>query len=757
MWGQVAVSQSAIRRDAGISALLKNTTGNHAAQKLLYETIHSMHHGKKFTAHLGLLVCLIDTAAVAATNSVLTSYLDFGDTGQASLLAADGTGNLFAVGLVTEASGLPQIRVIKTDPNGNPLASLDFGGSLQDTIAAAATDAQGNLVIVGSTQSPDFPLVAPLKLQARTPAAFVVKIDAQLQHIVFSTLLGGVNGTFASGNAVAADANGNLYVAGSTDETDFPITAGAFQSIVPSQSVAMSSYAFVTEISSQEQIVHSTYYSGTKPACTSGAPAEGCLGNGFAVPTSIGVDSAGSVVIAGITDMADLPTTTGAYSQTCGCLQAGFVAKLAVGGSSLIWATLVPPNSSPNSNLSITAVGLENDGSVVAAGNVIGGLAVTAGVVQPGPAGGTAAEGFVVRVNATGTGLVFATYLGAEGSVASLAIDAQGTIWLTGSSTPASFPGITSLGPAYTVSLAEDGSRLASAFTAPVDAAGQAIVATPQVGVVTLGASGSLLLGGVAQAPSLLGVSNSAATRVSGIVAPLELVSLYGIGIGPSTPFDAQIVNAGPGGQQAVTNTLGGIQVLFNGVAAPLLYAGPSQINAVVPLEAAAAETTTVQIVTAAGMIAGPTLRVRPSQPQVFGSATSGVFLAAALNQDGTINSSANPAALGSIVTVWATGAGLFSPGWFADGTIVNASGPTLDSFDTISIPLPVSVLAHIALPGLDSTQVLYAGAAPNAVQGVIQIDFALPANPTLQFQLQIGSALSDPFYIWVPGFGVAQ
>jgi uncharacterized protein (TIGR03437 family) len=481
------------------------------------------------------------------------------------------------------------------------------------------------------------------------------------------------------------------------------------------------------------------------------------FGNGFAVPTSIRVDSAGNIVIAGITDQADLPTTAGAYSQHCGCSQAGFVAKLAAGGSSLVWATLVPPNSSPNSNLSITTLGLESDGSVVAAGNVIGGLAVTAGVVQPEPAGGTAAEGFVVRINATGSGLVFASYLGAEGSVVSLAIDAQGAIWLTGSSTPASFPGVTSLGPAYTVSLAEDGSRLASVLTAPADGAGRAIVVTPQGGVATLGASGSLLLGGLAQAPSLLGVSNSAATRVSGIVAPLELVSLYGIGIGPSTPFNAQIVNTGPGGQQAVTNTLGGIQVLFNGVAAPLLYAGPSQINAVVPLKAAAAETTTVQIVTAAGTIAGPTLRVRPSRPQVFGSAPSGVFFAAALNQDGTINSHANPAAIGSIVTVWATGAGLFSPGSFRDGTILNAGGPVLDSFDTVSIPLPVSVLAHTALPGLDSAQVLYAGAAPNDVQGVIQIDFALPANPSPQFQLQVGSALSDPFYIWVPGLSVAQ
>lgn len=64
-------------------------------------------------------------AAAGASNSVLTRYLDFGDTGQAKLMAADSSGNLFAVGLVTEASGLGQIRVIKTDSSGNflPLGS----------------------------------------------------------------------------------------------------------------------------------------------------------------------------------------------------------------------------------------------------------------------------------------------------------------------------------------------------------------------------------------------------------------------------------------------------------------------------------------------------------------------------------------------------------------------------------------------------------------------------------------------------------
>ena len=55
----------------------------------------------------------------------------------------------------------------------------------------------------------------------------------------------------------------------------------------------------------------------------------------------------------------------------------------------------------------------------------------------------------------------------------------------------------------------------------------------------------------------------------------------------------------------------------------------------------------------------------------------------------------------------------------------------------------------------LASVQVLYAGAAPDAVQGVVQINFVLPNGGLPEFQLQVGSALSDPFYIYQPGFSV--
>ena len=349
--------------------------------------------------HAWILLGLFATAAVAGSNGVSTRYLDFGDSGQAKSLTADGKGNLFAAGQVTEPSGLRQIRVIKADSSGNPLASFDFGGGGGDTVAALATDSQGNLIVVGSTPSSDFPLVTPLNLQPRLPAGFVVKIDSQLQHILFSTLVGGMFGQYASATAVALDATDNLYVSGATDETDFPVTPNAFQGTVPAGLIGNNAYSFVMEISTQRQIVFSTYYSGTKPFCP---PNEDCpAGHGNTIPASIALDSSGNVIVAGSTNQTDLPTTAGAYSQQCNCAQSGFIAKFASGGSKLIWATLVPPSAGPAPTLSIAGIALEPDGSVVAAGNVNGGLATTAGVLQAAPASTSQPSGFVSRVSSS--------------------------------------------------------------------------------------------------------------------------------------------------------------------------------------------------------------------------------------------------------------------------------------------------------------------------------------------------------------------
>lgn len=283
------------------------------------------------------------------------------------------------------------------------------------------------------------------------------------------------------------------------------------------------------------------------------------------------------------------------------------------------------------------------------------------------------------------------------------------------------------------------------------------VVTEPQGRVVNLGSAGSVLIGITppgpppmgttnvlpdqlpVQVPSLVGVVNSAGFEVSGTIAPTELISLYGSGLGPAPPVPGQLEG------QVFTTSLGGVQVLFDGTAAPLLYAGPNLINAIVPSDVYRRSTTSLQIVTPAGPINGPTLFVVQAEPEVFRNSVADsnlVYGAIALNQDGTVNSATNPAPRGSVVTVWATGAPTLG---YPDGGIANG--------DLHAPVLPVSVLTNQlnSFVGLDSLEVLYAGDAPQLVQGVIQVNFRLlPTGGNWStYQLQVGPAISEPFVIY--------
>ena len=106
-----------------------------------------------------LLCTFIVAIATAAPNQFVARYLPIGISGSSTLLAVDASGNLFVVATVEEPSGQEQIHAIKTDGQGNQLASFDFG-SATDAPAGAAVDPQGNLVIVGTTNARAFPVVS---------------------------------------------------------------------------------------------------------------------------------------------------------------------------------------------------------------------------------------------------------------------------------------------------------------------------------------------------------------------------------------------------------------------------------------------------------------------------------------------------------------------------------------------------------------------------------------------------------------------
>jgi uncharacterized protein (TIGR03437 family) len=219
-------------------------------------------------------------------------------------------------------------------------------------------------------------------------------------------------------------------------------------------------------------------------------------------------------------------------------------------------------------------------------------------------------------------------------------------------------------------------------------------------------------------------VTNSAAGDESTALARYELISLYGIGLGPDPAVTAQLQN------NAYPTSIGGVQVLVGGTAAPLLYAGPGQINAIVPSRLTTSSVR-IDVVTPTGTIQGPTLPVADSAPGIFVSPNTG--MAAALNQDGTVNSPANPAAPGSIVSLFATGGGA---NFFPDGSLV--------PIGIYAVNVPVW-----AVSGLRSLEVQFAGDAPGLVVGVMQINIripdALPPGETFSFNLIVDGVSTSP------------
>jgi uncharacterized protein (TIGR03437 family) len=693
----------------------------------------------KYNLFLLLPLCAL-TAFPDTPYHAIASYPGIAQGVFPQMFVADAAGNYFIVSRATTPSGLSQIHVDKTDSHGSALGSIEFGGSnigigLTDYIGGAAVDPQGNLVIAGSTSSPDFPQVSPLITNTQGHSAFVTKIDSQLKNILFSTKLGGTQDQTGAG-ALAVDNAGNIYVTGSTSETDFPVTSGAYQTQPPSGGA---SYAFVTEISSNlKAIVFSTYFGATGFSCTESA--SDCAGQAtYTFPNVIALDSSSNVVIAGSTDANDLPVSSGVFGPKCGDCgsqgSAGFLAKFSSDGSKLLSATYVPgvaPSISHGAEVSINALALDGSGNMVAGGYTTKGLPVTAGALQPSfPMSGPYANlaGFVMKLDSAAQHLLFSTYFGAGDGARELATDAQGTIWLTGVSPANALPvpqGTTIFGASYVAALSPDGSTLNTIFTAPLESAGQAIALTAN-GVTAMGYAGTFLTVASGAGPSLIAVENSGGFSVSNAVAPYEFVSIVGPGIGPQTPAGAKVVNG------AIGTSLDGVQVLFDGTPAPLLYVGPTQINAIVPGEVYAKTATTLQIVTPSGTFNGPAISVSATQPGVFTvsdpGSPFGSVLAAALNQDGSVNSASNPAALGSIVTVWASGAGI-STREQTDGTIVTASTHGSPIFPVAVFPGGLGAFT-INLGGLPagplSFEVVYAGDAVGMVACVTQVNFDCP------------------------------
>ncbi|MCU1262179.1 MAG: hypothetical protein JWO80_5064 [Bryobacterales bacterium] len=204
---------------------------------------------------------------------------------------------------------------------------------------------------------------------------------------------------------------------------------------------------------------------------------------------------------------------------------------------------------------------------------------------------------------------------------------------------------------------------------------------------------------------------NGASFRV-GPVAPGEIVTIFGSGLGPVPGVTPQLT---PDGNSLATS-LAGTQVLFDGLAAPMIYASDTQVSAIVPYSLAGAVSTKLAIEVQGVISPAVAVNVNPSSPAIFTVPSGGTGQAAALNQDYSVNSAGNPATAGSVLQIFATGEGVTLPAG-SDGRLSGSPAP---------VPVLQPVTAQI---GGVPAQVLYAGGAPGLVAGVLQVNVLIPAN----------------------------
>jgi uncharacterized protein (TIGR03437 family) len=202
----------------------------------------------------------------------------------------------------------------------------------------------------------------------------------------------------------------------------------------------------------------------------------------------------------------------------------------------------------------------------------------------------------------------------------------------------------------------------------------------------------------------------NAATGLVGALAPGEIIAIYGVDIGPDPGVQAQLDESG-----TLPRSIGGVQVVFGGVPAPIFFASAYQVNVQVPYSVSGKPVTEVQLIYDGLPSSKIQVRVAEASPGIFADFARE---AKALNQDGTLNSAAAPARPGSVIVLFATGTGEIAPAR-ADGRQAAA-------------PLGVPVLPITVRIGSIPADILYAGEAPGLI-GVMQLNVRVPDLPASQ------------------------
>jgi uncharacterized protein (TIGR03437 family) len=591
---------------------------------------------------------VIDPVLVYSTYLGGSGYLGqsgFGDDARG--LAVDGSGNAYVTGYTYSADfpvtqGALQTAysacsycvaafVTKLNPSGTALVYSTYlvasgGGAYAN---ALAVDASGNAYIGGSASS-GFP-TTPGAFQTMNRSlpggsnAFVTKLNPTGSALVYSTYLGG--GTSYLGGdgatALAVDSLGNAYIAGVTYSSDFPVTAGAFQT---GNNAGEASNAFVAKLNpAGGTLVYSTYLGGSGRIVFSFGPQ---VWNGDGA-TGLSLDSAGDAYITGYAYSTDFPVTVGAFQTTNRATvpygpggvaptynrSNAFVAKLNPAGTAPVYSTYLGGSGSSQRGDSASGLAVDGSGNAYitgAAGSTD--FPATQGALQTTNHSAAGNNAFVTKLNPAGSALVYSTYLGGSGSDAAsgLAVDGSGIAYIAGAASSTDFP--VTQGALQTTNHSAAGGN---AFLAEFNRAGSALVYSTYLGGsggdaasgVAVDGSGNAYITGEAGStdfpatPGAFQATNHSTNLGSNaFVAKVDLnanMPAPSITPGGIVPVDSTVGTIQPGEWVSIYGTnlasttevwsedfpqsLGGAIVTIDGKAAYVSYVSPGQINVQAP------------------------------------------------------------------------------------------------------------------------------------------------------------------------------
>ncbi len=519
-------------------------------------------------AHVALEVGAYDPGRPLVIDPVIGASTYFGGSDQelGRDVAADASG-VYLTGLTTGANtpvtagatqmtfgGQQDAFITKLSPDlSTILYSTFLGGSFIDNAAAIAVDGSGRAHVVGNTRSADFPVTAG----SAQPAfggfidAFIVRLSADGSTLEYSTYLGGT--ATEEARDVAVDSLGRTHVVGVATGANFPVTAGAPQSIYGG--------GFFDGFAARLNAAGSAFDYVTFLGGSLGDLAEG-----------VAVDAAGNTLAVGFTDSADYPTTAGTFQPVKAVGADGFVTRINAGGTAFDWSTFLGGPSTDSAD----EVLVDSAGRVVVAGRGNNGFPTTPGAFQTASAGDP--DGFVARLTPDGATLVSSTLFGGSSTefLQGLALDNLDRAFIVGSTNSLDLP----VTPDATQPVYGGGNE--DGFVAGISADGtRAFFATylggsagENVGGVAVMGPGTIVAGGLSSSADypttpgahqtmLQGFRDTVATRFDLPLADLALDAAAANSparVGKKVKVDLDVTNAGPAasGPFTISGTLAG-------------------------------------------------------------------------------------------------------------------------------------------------------------------------------------------------------